>query len=502
MKKKTKAYKILLGIDVFCLLGIVVMGIDKQFSAMTSYIVLAIIMIAITFVFKKKGKSHIIIENNDRHIIHSSEELKSIADTVVNLNRDEYSEPLYKEIIDFVLETKHASASLLQRRFKLGYNRAARIIDLLEEDGIIGSQNGSAPRKVLIDKVEYVNSETEKQQIIEHNQFEATLNNEEVIEDALKRFDIKPSYENDGKVLKKIKNMLLTKTSDDEANYFINKLIKYNSPKTLKLAIIDNKIDLAEYNGLPHLKAPVVKGNDRISRLLSVIAKDIEERYELLSYSRYKNIYDYNEKQEDKMPDIYIVINEMYDVLSDSNLKEYITHIAMTEGKLGIKIIGFSKFNRRYLNLGLLEDLFKVYDKYDIDSLFDSAKKEIDMSVIDNDMDGFDFEKYSKELLSANGFNKITVTKSSNDFGADVIAYKDNVKYAIQCKKYSSPVGISAVQEIIASKTMNDCHVAVVLTNNTFTRSSKELADKNNVLLWDRTELKKMMIKLEENNNE
>ena len=43
-----------------------------------------------------------------------------------------------------------ASASLLQRRFKLGYNRAARIIDLLEERGIIGPQNGSKPREVLV----------------------------------------------------------------------------------------------------------------------------------------------------------------------------------------------------------------------------------------------------------------------------------------------------------------------------------------------------------------
>ena len=53
-------------------------------------------------------------------------------------------------IVDFVIETQKASASLLQRRFKVGYNRAARIIDLLEERGIIGPQNGSKPREVLV----------------------------------------------------------------------------------------------------------------------------------------------------------------------------------------------------------------------------------------------------------------------------------------------------------------------------------------------------------------
>ena len=49
-----------------------------------------------------------------------------------------------------VIENQKASASLLQRRFKLGYNRAARIVDLLEERGIIGPQNGSKPREVLV----------------------------------------------------------------------------------------------------------------------------------------------------------------------------------------------------------------------------------------------------------------------------------------------------------------------------------------------------------------
>lgn len=65
-------------------------------------------------------------------------------------DKEEYDDPLYNEIVEFVVTTGKASASLLQRKFKLGYNRAARIIDLLEERGIIGPQNGSKPREVLI----------------------------------------------------------------------------------------------------------------------------------------------------------------------------------------------------------------------------------------------------------------------------------------------------------------------------------------------------------------
>ena len=63
---------------------------------------------------------------------------------------DAEEEPLYNEIVEFVVTQGKASASLLQRRFHLGYNRAARCIDLLEERGIIGPVNGSKPREVLV----------------------------------------------------------------------------------------------------------------------------------------------------------------------------------------------------------------------------------------------------------------------------------------------------------------------------------------------------------------
>ena len=67
-----------------------------------------------------------------------------------NSEKEEYEDPLYNEIVDFAIKTGKVSASLLQRRFRLGYNRAARIVDLLEERGIIGPPNGSKPREVLV----------------------------------------------------------------------------------------------------------------------------------------------------------------------------------------------------------------------------------------------------------------------------------------------------------------------------------------------------------------
>lgn len=63
---------------------------------------------------------------------------------------DQYDDPLYNEVVDFVIKTGKTSASLLQRKFRLGYNRAARMMDLLEERGIVGPPNGSKPREVLV----------------------------------------------------------------------------------------------------------------------------------------------------------------------------------------------------------------------------------------------------------------------------------------------------------------------------------------------------------------
>ena len=56
----------------------------------------------------------------------------------------------YNEVVEFAIQTGKISASLIQRRFRFGYNRAARMMDLLESRGIVGPQNGSKPREVLV----------------------------------------------------------------------------------------------------------------------------------------------------------------------------------------------------------------------------------------------------------------------------------------------------------------------------------------------------------------
>ena len=111
-------------------------------------------------------------------------------------------------------------------------------------------------------------------------------------------------------------------------------------------------------------------------------------------------------------------------------------------------------------------------------------------------MSGHDFEEYCANLLKGNGFVDIEVTSGSGDFGVDILAAKDGVTYAIQCKRQSSNVGVKAVQEIFSGKEFYKRHIGVVFTNQHFTQSAKEKAERTGILLWDRGKLDDMILSM------
>ena len=103
-------------------------------------------------------------------------------------------------------------------------------------------------------------------------------------------------------------------------------------------------------------------------------------------------------------------------------------------------------------------------------------------------MKGHDFERYVAELMKMNGFTKVKVTKGSGDYGIDITANLDRDKYAIQCKRSESKIGIKAVQEAFLGREHYKADVAVVVTNNYFTNQAYEAAE-GKVALWDRERL-------------
>ena len=121
-----------------------------------------------------------------------------------------------------------------------------------------------------------------------------------------------------------------------------------------------------------------------------------------------------------------------------------------------------------------------------------SYKKKESEPVSFSDMDrmnGVQFEKFCVELLKYNGFRNVKMTRTTGDQGVDIIAEKDNDRYAIQCKHWKQNVGNSAVQEIHAGKLYYDCNVSAVMTNSHFAHNAKELAKKTQTILWDRENL-------------
>lgn len=112
---------------------------------------------------------------------------------------------------------------------------------------------------------------------------------------------------------------------------------------------------------------------------------------------------------------------------------------------------------------------------------------------IDDLSTGFEFEQYVANLLKNIGYSDVTITKSTGDYGVDVVATKDLITYAFQCKYYSQPVGNKAVQEIFTGKNYYHAHIGVIVTNTTFTQAAINQAKSVGVVLWDGNYISKLI---------
>ena len=105
-----------------------------------------------------------------------------------------------------------------------------------------------------------------------------------------------------------------------------------------------------------------------------------------------------------------------------------------------------------------------------------------------NNMNGLAYEKYVADRLESMGYKRVNVTKSSGDFGADILAFRDGKQYCIQCKRYSKPVGLHAIQEVYSAKSFYSRDIAMVITTSQFTKAAKEFAEKTGVVLIENFE--------------
>ena len=98
---------------------------------------------------------------------------------------------------------------------------------------------------------------------------------------------------------------------------------------------------------------------------------------------------------------------------------------------------------------------------------------------------GEDYEYCAAAWLAGRGYRHISLTKHSGDYGVDILCRRHGRRYAVQCKLYSFPVGVKAVQEVAAGMAHYDCSRAIVITNSTFTQAARTLAEDHNITLFE-----------------
>lgn len=235
-------------------------------------------------------------------------------------------------------------------------------------------------------------------------------------------------------------------------------------------------------------------GNNFIDTLnnIAIENNDIELQQKL------KNLNSYS--------DIYFIISRFvdFDIINESNLNDTLIIYLEILGEIKDTIKGSEIVSLYFSSIKILDDI-KIYtekkrlledkQRY-LECNFDKEKKikneKLKFDLIYN---GIQFEQYLKYLFEKLGY-VVETTKTTGDQGADLILNKNNIKTVVQAKFYSNPVGNKAVQEVVSAIKFYKADNGMVVTNNYYTKSAKELAEANEIELWDKDILDEIIMKM------
>jgi len=311
-------------------------------------------------------------------------------------------------------------------------------------------------------------------------------------------------------------NGIFAKADDSEdIEVFTQKVMESYSPETVKVVATGTFAPgMTKFNGEWHLLIPVVTEPKKSVGLFHWLFAEMERRYKLMLEMKVSSIDSYNNKINQKrknegdeqvtamrLPHIVMIVDELSVLLDDEEVEQAeIQKLIMNGRILGLHMVFFSRFDSRSLFDRRSISLVREYTMTELLSYFESDQPQrSSIEDVDRMEDGEQFEKYSANLLKDLGYTDVDVTPKSKDYGADVLASRNGIRFAFQCKCYSQPVGIGAVQEVLGGKIHYKCDAAIVLTNNEFTDEAKQLASETGVLLWNRTKLIQMINEAQKN---
>ena len=295
----------------------------------------------------------------------------------------------------------------------------------------------------------------------------------------------------------------------------ITSIIYKSNDKEVKLVIIDpTEIELSIYNGIPHLLLEVVTDPKKGTGALNWVFAEMTKRYKLFEVCKVNNLEEYNsfcskmKSQFEELPQVLVIVNEFESVVNimPDSVKTVMSRIIQMGAYAGIHLIisrissTSSEASRQIIAnipskiifpLQRINCLFVSREEvgavvYSLKLQGENLKKETETISID-DMTGAQFEMLCARLLSKKGYSNVSLTKASGDHGIDITCEFNGISYAIQCKRSSSNVGNSAVQQAYSGKGIYKKDIAVVITNGGFTKQAQEGANILGVKLWDRS---------------
>lgn len=284
------------------------------------------------------------------------------------INTSNEKDSLFEEASKIILNFDKVSASFIQRKLQIGYARAARIIDQLEEEGFLAPGENSEPRKVLTRNIEA--KIKQKEEILE-SPAEYTLPSANILTSATKNgFDhslketisdkkqrsltenipVPFGFDEKGKLiiqsLDTLGHLVISGNPLSSKMVFVDTLLTFllfkKTPKELKIIIADPTHYLDFYKGVPHLLTPIMSESDKTFAALKWVQKEIERRQSECAKAGTRSIEKYNEISGfQAFPRILIIINRLSSFLhySKTEFTYLIEEITSCGKDMGIHLI-------------------------------------------------------------------------------------------------------------------------------------------------------------------